>query len=198
MDNISNKGVFKPRGMPKKAKEKKMNNEVLVPIERIEERIFLIRGQKVMLDADLAVLYGVTTKQLNQQVKRNKKRFPKDFAFQLTKSEKEEVVTKCDHLYKLKFSPVLPFAFTEHGAIMAASVINSQQAAEVSIFVVRAFVKLRQALANYKELAHKLDELERKYDAHDVQIKAVFEAIKQLMSPTKKPKNPIGFKASKN
>jgi hypothetical protein len=100
---------------------------MLVPIERVERSILFLRGQKAMLDADLAVLYGVTTKRLNEQVRRNAERFPEDFLFQLTPEEKAEVVAKCDHLAKLKFSPVLPFAFTEHGAIMAASVLNSDR-----------------------------------------------------------------------
>jgi phage regulator Rha-like protein len=169
--------------------------QALVPIERIENKILLIRGQKVIIDADLAELYGVTTKQLNQQVKRNKDRFPKDFMFQFDKAEKAEVVTICDHLSQLKFSPVLPFAFTEHGAIMAASVLNSKRAIEISVYVVRAFVKLREMLAAHKELALKLAELERKLAAHDQTIISLMEAIKQLMkSPEPKKKRPIGFR----
>ncbi|MFQ5714855.1 MAG: ORF6N domain-containing protein [Candidatus Scalinduaceae bacterium] len=117
----------------------------IVPEERIEHSILLIRGEKVILDADLAVLYGVTTKRLNEQVKRN--RFPEDFMFQLTANEKAEVVANCDHLKRLKFSPNLPYAFTEHGA---------------SIEVVRAFVRLRQMLASNAELARKLTALENK------------------------------------
>ena len=100
----------------------------------------MIRGEKVIIDADLAEFYGIPTRRLNEQVKRNKERFPDDFMFQLNADEKSEVIAKCDHLEKLKFSKALPFAFTEHGAIMAASVLNSPQAAEVSIFIVRAFV----------------------------------------------------------
>jgi hypothetical protein len=112
----------------------------LIPVERIERSIFLIRGQRVMLDADLAELYDVTTKRLNEQVKRNRGRFPADFMFQLTAKEKTEVVANCDHLSKLKFSPVLPNAFTEHGAIMVASVLNTPRAIQTSVLVVRAFV----------------------------------------------------------
>jgi hypothetical protein len=112
----------------------------LIPVERIERSIFLIRGQKVMLDADLAELYGVTTKRLNEQVKRNRGRFPADFMFQFAAKEKIEVVANCDHLSKLKFSPVLPNAFTEHGAIMVASVLNTPRAIQTSVLVVRAFV----------------------------------------------------------
>ena len=154
-----------------------VSRESLVPMERIERAIFVIRGQKVMLDADLAELYGVLTKVLNQAVKRNKERFPIDFMFQLTKEEKDEVVTNCDHLKRLKFSPTLPHAFTEHGAIMLATILNSPIAVQASIQVVRAFVRLRQMLASNADLARKLDTLERKYDA---QFKVVFDAIRQL------------------
>lgn len=114
------------------------NNKTIIPSARIERAILMIRGHKVMLDADLAYLYGVTTKRLNEQVKRNRKRFPNDFMFQLTPREKAEVVAICDHLSSLKFSPALAYAFTEHGAIMLASVLNSRTAAQVSIQVVRA------------------------------------------------------------
>lgn len=167
-----------------------VSRESLVPMERIERAIFLIRGQKVMLDADLAELYGVLTKVLNQAVKRNKERFPVDFMFQLTKEEKDEVVTNCDHLKRLKFSPTLPHAFTEHGAIMLATILNSPVAVQSSIQVVRAFVRLRQMLASNAELARKLDTLERKYDA---QFKVVFDAIRQLMTPPEPKRKRIGF-----
>ena len=146
-----------------------------------------------MLDADLAGLYGTTTKRLNEQVKRNRGRFPEDFMFQLTKKEKAEVVAICDHLAKLKFSPVLPNAFTEHGAIMVASVLNTKRAIQVSVFVVRAFVKLREMLSTHKELAHKLAMLERKLQTHDESIRSLVVAIRQLMSPPESKKRPIGF-----
>ena len=168
----------------------KSKNSSFIPVERIERSILLIRGHKVMLDADLARLYGVTTKRLNEQVKRNRERFPEDFVFKLTDSEKAEVVANCDHLSRLKFSPVLPYAFTEHGAIMAATVLNSKRAIEVSVYVVRAFVCLRQILASNTELARKLDALEKKYDK---QFKVVFDAIRQLMTPPEKPRRKIGF-----
>ena len=122
----------------------------LVPRERMEQTILLIRGHRVMLDADLAHLYGVTTKRLNEQVKRNRNRLPTDFMFQLTSKEKAEVVANCDHLTKLKFSPAKPLAFTEHGAVMVASVLNSKRAIEVSIYVVRAFVKVREVLGSHR------------------------------------------------
>jgi hypothetical protein len=162
----------------------------LVPVERVAHTILFIRGQKVILDADLAKIYDVTTKRLNQQVKRNRDRFPEDFMFQLTKEEKAEVVANCDHLSRLKFSPAFPYAFTEHGAIMAASVLNTPRAIEAGIFVVRAFVKLRQMLATHKELERKLNDLEKKYDE---QFGVVFEAIRALMSPPENPKKKIGF-----
>jgi len=152
----------------------------LIPVEVIEQRILLIRGLRVILDADLAVLYGTTTKRLNEQVRRNRDRFPQDFMFQLTKREKAEVVAICDHLAKLKFSPVLPNAFTEHGAIMVASVLNTKRAIQISVFVVRAFVKLRELLSMHKELAHKLAELERKLQNHDESIQSLVVAIRQV------------------
>ena len=167
--------------------------KALIPVEIIEQRILLIRGQRVMLDADLAALYGTTTKRLNEQVKRNLDRFPEDFMFQLTKKEKAEVVAICDHLANLKFSPVLPNAFTEHGAIMVASILNTKRAIQVSVFVVRAFVKLREMLATHKELAHKLTELERKLQNHDESIQSLVVAIRQLMAPREAKKRPIGF-----
>jgi hypothetical protein len=154
--------------------------KALIPVEVIEQRILLIRGQRVMLDADLAGLYGTTTKRLNEQVKRNRGRFPEDFMFQLTKKEKAEVVAICDHLAKLKFLPVLPNAFTEHGAIMVASVLNTKRAIQVSVFVVRAFVKLREMLSTHKELAHKLAVLERKLQNHDESIRSLVAAIREV------------------
>ncbi len=170
----------------------------IIPFERVESRILLIRSQKVILDSDLARLYGVTTKRLNEQVKRNKDRFPFDFMFQLTKNEKEEVVAVCDHLQKLKFSPVLPYVFTEHGAIMAAGVLNSERAVQMSIYVVRAFVKLRQMLAPYKEIEKRFAQLEKKLQTHDKQIITLVQAIRLLMPPPEdKPKEPFGFR-SKN
>lgn len=163
----------------------------IIPADTIGQWIFVIRGQKVMLDTDLARVYGVTTKRLNEQVKRNRERFPKDFMFQLTMEEKKQVVANCDHLFRLKFSPALPYAFTEHGAVMLASVLNSPVAVQASIQVVRAFVRLREILATHKELAHKLEALERKYDS---QFKVVFDAIRNLMEPTPVPPNRrIGF-----
>ena len=181
----------------------------LAPVLRIESRILIIRGQKVMIDADLAALYGVPTKRLNEQVKRNAERFPADFMFQLTADEKAEVVANCDHLAKLKFSKAPPVAFTEHGAIQASNVLASPQAVEMGVYVVRAFVRLREALSGTKELAAKLDALGQKTELlslqHETfagntraQLKQVFEALRQLMAPpAEPPKRPIGFVAPK-
>ena len=176
-----------------------------MPLARSESRIMLIRGQKVMIDADLAELYGVPTKRLNEQVKRNQERFPADFMFQLTAAEKQEVVANCDHLSKLKFSKALPYAFTEHGAIQAANVLASPQAIEVGVYVVRAFVHLRELVVSNKELALRLDELENKTDLmslrHEtfehntrVQLKQIIDTLREMMAPpAPPPKRPIGF-----
>lgn len=159
----------------------------------VDPRILTIRGEKVMLDADLAAVYGVATKALNQAVKRNGERFPSDFRFQLTKAERDEVVTNCDHLRSLRFSPVRPWAFTEHGAIMAASVLNSPRAVEMSLFVVRAFIRLREVAHRHTELAAKLDALERKVAGHDADLKQMFAAMRALIEPVRKPRRQIGF-----
>lgn len=166
----------------------------LIQVGKIEQRIFLIRGEKVIIDADLAEFYGVTTKRLNEQVKRNKNRFPEDFMFQLNSDEKTELVANCDHLAKLKFSKTAPFAFTEHGVIMVASVLNSTRAVEVSLFIVRAFVKLRHSISRHKELSGKIAQIEHHMVKHDQQIVSIVKVIKQLMDP-KKPtkKRQIGF-----
>ncbi|MEO8343545.1 MAG: ORF6N domain-containing protein [Gallionella sp.] len=170
----------------------------IVSVVQIESRMFIIREQKVMLDADLAELYGVETRTLNQAVKRNAGRFPEDFMFQLTAAEKAEVVTNCDHLAKLKYSPSLPYAFTEHGALMLGNVLKSERAVEVSLHVVRAFVHLREMIVGHKELAQKLNQLERKVGAHDKAIAEIINAIRQLMSPPEPgKKRPIGFAAWK-
>ena len=159
-----------------------------VKVTEIQQRILLIRGEKVIIDADLARFYGVATRRLNEQVKRNRDRFPEDFVFRLTAREKSEVIAKCDHLANLKYAKVLPFAFTEHGALMAASVLNTARAVEVSVFVVRAFVNLRRTISEHKELARRLIQLERRLVDHDTQILSLIEAIKQLMSPASVPK----------
>jgi len=162
----------------------------LIPVERIDQAILLIRRQKVILDVDLADLYDVPTKALNQAVTRNERRFPPDFMFRLTKEEKDELVTNCDRFERLKHSSALPRAFTEQGVAMLASVLNSDTAIEVNIEIMRAFVRLRQMLSAHKDLERKLHALERKYDK---QFKVVFDAIHALMAPTQKPKRKIGF-----
>ena len=133
-----------------------MTTKKIISLEKIENRILLVRGEKILIDADLAEFYGVTTKRLNEQVKRNSARFPEDFIFQLNTDEKSQVVANCDHLEKLKYSRSLPYAFTEHGAIMVASILNSPMAVETSIFVVRAFIKLREMIAELLVLLKKL------------------------------------------
>ena len=161
-----------------------------IPMERVETRILTIRGHRVMVDTDLAEVYGVPTKRLNEQVKRNADRFPEDFAFRLTPEEKLELVAKCDRFSRLKHSTAFPLVFTEHGAIMAASVLNSPRAIEASVYVVRAFVKMREVLATHKKLARRLIEMEQKYDR---QFKVVFDAIRALMEPPKITRRRIGF-----
>ena len=178
--------------------------DLAVMLPRIESRILVVRRHKVIIDADLALLYGVQTKALNQAVKRNAERFPQDFMIQLTADEKTEVVTTCDHLQKLKFSKALPYAFTEHGAIQAANVLNSARAVEMGIYVVRAFVRLKEAATTHADLAKRLTELEEKTEglamSHDTfsrntrnQLKQVFDALRELMTPPDPPKRPIGF-----
>lgn len=155
----------------------------IVSVTRIEGLILHLRGRRVMLDADLAWLYGVATKRLNEQVRRNRARFPSDFLFRLTREEKAEVVASCDHLRRLKFSPTLPQAFTEHGAVMLANVLRSRRAVRVSLQVVRAFVRLRHLASASEELARRLGELERRVLRHDSRLRFIFEAIRELMGP---------------
>jgi len=169
--------------------------KVLVPVGHIEQAILLARGERVILDANLAALYGVTTKRLNEQVKRNRDRFPEDFMFQLTSEEaaslRSQIATSKAGRGGRRYRP---YAFTEHGAIMAANVLNSERAAKVAVYVVRAFVKLRQTLAAHKELSRKLGELERKVEGHDHEIVALVEAIRELMAPLPEPRRKrIGF-----
>lgn len=165
-----------------------------IPQEIIEQRIFLIRKQKVMIDRDLAELYGVETKYLNRQVKRNIERFPIEFMFQLNGDEKRELVTICHRFKPMKHSSSMPYAFTEHGVAMLASVLKSEQAAKISIYIIKAFVKLREILSSHKELSRKLDQLERKIENHDEEIQVIFEAIRQLMTPKEKNTRKIGFR----
>jgi len=169
----------------------------LIPVEVIERKIYLIRGEKVMLDSDLADLYGVMVKVLNQAIKRNIGRFPEDFMFQLTKEEDESLRSQIVTLKKGRgeHRKYLPNVFTEQGVAMLSSVLNSDRAIEVNIQIMRAFVKLREMLSSNKELAHKLTLLENRTEKHDGEIKAIFNAIRQLMVPPEtKSKKPIGFR----
>jgi hypothetical protein len=172
----------------------KTKEKVTIPAETIEQKIFLIRGHKVMIDRDLAEMYGVETKYLNRQVKRNHNRFPKEFMFRISYDEKKELVTICHRFKSMKHSNVLPNAFTEHGVAMLASVLKSDRAVAISIIIVKTFVRLRQIMIAHKDLADKLSELEHKIERHDAEILAIFDAIRQLMSPLiEKRKEKIGF-----
>lgn len=164
----------------------------IIPAERIERAIYLIRSQKVMLDEDLAELYGVPTKRLNEQVKRNLDRFPEDFMFRLNREEWDGLRSQFATSKPGRGGRrTLPYAFTEHGTIMLANVLNSPRAVQVSIQIVRAFTRLRQMLASNKILARKLQSLEKKYDKR---FRVVFEAIRQLMKSPEKDRRPIGFR----
>ena len=165
----------------------------LVPIELIQSKIMVIRGEKVLIDRDLALLYGVSTKALNQAVSRNRKRFPPDFMFRVIKEEKDELVTNCDRFRPLKHSSVMPRAFTEQGVAMLSSVLNTDRAIEVNIAIMRAFVQLRKITSSQTQLAGKLQEIEARLEDHDESIEAIFEAIRQLMTPSKKSRKRIGF-----
>lgn len=162
----------------------------LVPMEVIEQKILLIRGEKVMLSPHLAELYGVETRTLNQAVKRNSERFPEDFMFQLTADEAEWLVSQNVIPHRKHFGGTLPYAFTEQGVAMLSSVLNSKRAVEVNIMVVRTFVKLRKMIATHKDLTRKLSELEKKYDG---QFKVVFNALRQLMAEPEPKEKKIGF-----
>lgn len=169
--------------------------------ETIINKILIIRGVKVMIDSDLAKLYGVSTKRLNEQVKRNIKRFPEDFMFRLSEEEKDQLVANCDHLKRLKFSPYLPYVFTEHGAVMLASVLNSDLAINANIQIVRAFIRMRELVSVHKEIIQKLEQLQKNDVEQDEKITLIFEYIKQLEETKQqeldqKNRPRIGFKAS--
>ncbi len=165
----------------------------IIPAEVIESRILIIRGKKVMIDRDLAMLYGVETKALNQAVKRNLARFPQDFMFQLSESERNELVTNCDRFRTLKHSSANPYAFTEQGVAMLSSVLKSERAVLVNIVIMRTFVKLREMISTHKQLALKLQKLEKKIEEQNEKIYTIFEAINSLMTPPVKKKKEIGF-----
>ncbi len=183
------------------------NEKSVILVEQIEPRILSVRGQRVILDADLADLYGTTTKAFNQAVKRNLNRFPTDFMFQLT-SEEAKAIPSQFMTVNLRSQTVTssaashggrryaPYAFTEHGALMAASILNTPRATEVSVYVIRAFVKLRDLLSTHKELASKFTELEKKVDSHDRTIQSLVAAIRRLLeSPPSPSQRQIGFHA---
>ncbi len=177
-------------------------------IANLESAVHLIRGQRVMFDSDLAAIYRVTTKRLNEQVKRNRSRFPEDFAFQLTAKDIEDLRSQiATSSLRSQFATskrkggrrYLPWVFTEHGALMLASVLNSEIAVQASVRVVRAFVRLREMVAANAQLAAKLEELERRFDSHDEAIANLFAALKQLVAPSEQPKRrEIGFHVREN
>ena len=168
-----------------------------IALESVAQRILVLRGEKVMLDSDLAELFGVQTKVFNQAVTRNLARFPADFMFQLNENEHESLRSQFVTLKngRGRHRKYLPYAFTEHGAIMAATTLNSPQAVEMSVFVVRAFVQLREMLSTNKELAAKLQELERKVSSHDQAIVGLMNGIRELMKQPDDMSRPIGFTA---
>jgi hypothetical protein len=169
-----------------------MSKEI-IPVERIARTIFIFREQKVMLDYDLAALYGIETRALKQAVRRNRDRFPNDFMFQLSAKEINVVVSQFVIPNRRTFGGAKPMAFTEQGVAMLSSVLNSERAVKVNIAIMRAFVKLRQTLETNRELARKFKELERRVGKHDEEIAAILEAIRQLMAPSKRSRREIGF-----
>lgn len=185
-----------------------MSDTVLVPLERIQERILVVRGQRVLLDADLAAIYGVPTKRLNEQVKRNAKKFPEDFVFRLESTENEQLrdmwsqtVTGCDNRshfatgsVKHRAGKALPYAFTEHGAIQAANILRSEAAVQMSVQVVRAFVQLRHLVVNHKAIRSKLNELDARISEHDEQLATIVDALRHLSEPVlPEERRRIGF-----
>lgn len=165
----------------------------IIPVARIAQSIHLLRGQKVLLDYDLALLYGVTTGNLNKAVARNRTRFPKDFMFRLTAGEAERLIFQFGISKRRGGRRHFPYAFTEQGVAMLSSVLKSERAVKVNIAIMRAFVKLRETLETNRELAHKFSELEKRLGKHDHEIAAIIDAIRQLMSPPAKPRREIGF-----
>jgi len=168
----------------------KEENKIMIPDESIINTIFLVRGKKIMLDADLAALYGIETRLLKRAVNRHPDRFPGDFMFELTKKERNQLVEQNQRLENIKFSPSNSYAFTEHGVVMLASVLNTPMAVKMSIHVTRVFVGLREMIQSHKDLLGKLNEMEEKYDH---QFRMVFDAIKELMDPEKQERKPVGF-----
>jgi len=171
------------------------DKKVMITEKDILDCIIRIRGKKVMIDRDLASIYGVTTKRLNEQVKRNISRFPEDFMFQLTNEEKMEVVANCDHLKNLVFSHHLPHAFTEHGAVMLACILNSEKAIQANIQIVRVFTAIRELALLNKDLLLKIEQIEQKLGMHDKEISVIFSTLKKMLELKPPPKrNRIGFR----
>lgn len=168
-------------------------NGGIVPVEVIENRIFIIRGQRVMIDRDLAQLYEVETKYLNRQVRKNIRRFPIQFAFKITEPEKNELVHFCHRFKTMKHSTSTPYAFTEHGVAMLASVLNSERAITLSVLIIEVFIRLRHFIFSNKELAAKIAELEHRIGHHDQDIISLFSAINKIIRYEGKPKERIGF-----
>jgi len=173
-----------------------MNKTAIILAKKVDSKILILRDQKVILDVDLAALYGVPVKRLNEQIKRNASRFPSDFLFRLSRAESEnlrsQIATSSSSHGGRRY---LPHAFTEHGAIMAATVLNSKRAIEMSVFVVRAFVRMREALVMNQQIVTKLSELERRLENHDADIQELVEAIRELMAPSPANTRRIGFEA---
>ncbi len=179
---------------PQVSKDKIMTKSAIAIVKKVDSRISFLRGQKIILDIDLAELYGVSVKRLNEQVKRNARRFPPDFLFRLSRVEHDNLRSQI-----ATSSPVhggrryLPYAFTEHGAIMAATVLNSKRAIEMSLFVVRAFVRMRETLVMNQQIVAKLAELERRLESHDADIQEIIETVRELMAPLPATSRRIGF-----
>ena len=164
----------------------------------IESLILTVRSRNVIIDADLADIYGVPTRALNQAVKRNQERFPDDFIFQLTAAEKDEVITNCDHLRGLKFSKSRPYALTEHGAIMTAMILNSPEAVKMSVFVVRAFLQMREQLVANAAILRRLEQIDRTLLEHDGALRTIWERLQPLLAPPPEPpRRRIGFHGEK-
>ena len=177
-----------------------MTRKISIPDEIITSKIIIVRDQKVMIDRDIAELYGVTTKRLNEQVKRNPSRFPSNFMFELTKEEKAQVVANCDHLEKIKFSPVLPKVFTEHGIMMVANVLSSERAIKVSIQIIEVFVKMRKALTENLNLRLEIEEIKKKLSNQSKNIELVFSYLDELIEKKEnlKPTTKIGYNADRD
>ena len=176
----------------------KQDTQIMILDEVIISKIILIRGQKVMIDNDLAEIYGVTTKRLNEQVKRNIKRFPAKFMFQLTEKEKEKVVANCDHLRNIKYSPYLPYVFTEHGSVMLANVLNSDRAIQASIRIVEIYIKMRELVLTHKDILLKLEQMEKRVGTQDENIAMILQYLRKFIDIREKPRKAVGYKQYEN